>query len=203
METKIMELRDFINGKEILDVERVGFVDLDEKPLRFYTGLDYTCVKIGTSDTKTSKYLEIQHHISANIENNADIQDNITFTGLLFIRLIDEIRFPDDYEENTDYVNCVSSVEQEVLLFPDASNTIDDIIFHGLIEKEDAIICGALEIIAGKNLIFFDPFSFDGTLIEGVAKKQDWIENFKFQNDEKLPQAISLFGKIYNDERSR
>jgi len=182
------QLRDFIHGKEILDIERVGFIDLDDKPVRFYSSLSHVCVKIRIPRAD-NKYIEIEHTV-------ADFGEGLQFIYALYVRLIDEIRFPDDYEDEPDMINCVSSIEQEVLLFPDGRNVIDDIIFHGLIEKEDAIICGALEIVADKNLIFFDPINFDGTLIGGEAKKQDWIEKFKFQNDGKLPQMVSLFENL-------
>ena len=185
-------LHEFTQDKEILDIERIGFVYLEDKPLRFYSDLTYICVKVGIPDSKCQKYIEIEHAA-------ADVGDEgVKFVFALIVRLTDDIKFTDD--DDTDIVSCTSSIEREVLLFPEGKNVIDDIIFHGLKEIEDGIVCGALEIISGENIIFFDPITFDGTLVGGMAKKLDWQENFKFHNDGKLPHATSLYEKNHSEE---
>ena len=152
--------------------------------MRFYSDLTYICVKVEIPDSECQKYIEIEHAAAS--------AEGVKFVFALIIRLTDGIRFTED--DDSDIVPCTSSIQREVLLFPEGKNVIDDIIFHGLKETEDGIVCGALEITSGENIIFFDPITFDGTLVGGIAKKLDWQENFKFHNDGQLPQAISLFG---------
>ncbi|GIO86799.1 hypothetical protein J25TS5_37310 [Paenibacillus faecis] len=148
-------LKEIIQENYIEDFYLSGFFADDEEPKRFYPNLSYVYIKIG------SQYIELEH-------DKHDYK--------IHVRVVK--RFKPDYEDEG-YQNCISSITSQILVSTENQNRINKVVFYGVEDTGDSLVCDALELVVEGQTIFFDPEFLHDITIGGESQKQCWKENFE------------------------
>ena len=150
-------LKRVVKGYNIEDIYLTGFVDVEDKIAQFYHDLRFLYFEIN------SKYIEFE---------------SINQFSKLKLKIVDSVQ--QNYEIDEDMMRAKSSISEIILSDAMANgNDIDNIIFYNL-EKEDELICDAVEIeLVNGQVIFLDPSYYFGINIGGKEQKQIWKNNLK------------------------
>jgi len=91
---------------------------------------------------------------------------------------------------------CISSIGDVVLVSTQfEENGINNMIFYGLEDGDDKLVCHALELMIREQVVFLDPGFLIGIGIGGIEQKQYWKENFQdriLQYEGKFPELTYL-----------
>ena len=146
-----------VKNNNIEDIYLTGFVDIENGIAQFYHDLRFIYFQIN------SKFVEFE---------------SINQFSKLKINIVDSVQL--NYEIDEDMIRAKASISEIVLSDTMAKgNDIDNIIFYNL-EKEDELICDAVEIeLVNGQVIFLDPSYYFGINIGGKEQKQLWKINLK------------------------
>lgn len=152
----INKLKKLVKNNDIEDIYLTGFVDIEDGIAQFYPDLRFIYFEIN------SKFIEFE---------------SINQYSKLRIKL--EKLVNHKFEIDEDMMKGKSSVS-EIILNQDGAigNCIDIIKFYNLEEKEEELICDAIEMkLKNEQVIFLDPSFYFGINIGGCEKKKIWKEN--------------------------
>ena len=152
----INKLKKLVKNNDIEDIYLTGFVDIEDGIAQFYPDLRFIYFEIN------SKFIEFE---------------SINQYSKLRIKL--EKLVNHKFEIDEDMMKGKSSV-CEIILNQDGAigNCIDIIKFYNLEEKEEELICDAIEMkLKNEQVIFLDPSFYFGINIGGCEKKKIWKEN--------------------------
>lgn len=148
-------LKKLMLENDLEDFYLTGFFADDEEPNRFYPNLSYVYIQFG------SAYIELEH-----AKDDYKIQ----------VKVVQ--KFTPDYADEG-YLNCISSITNQVLVSPQKRNRINKIIFYGLEERGNSLVCDALELVIEGQTVFFDPEFIRDITIGDESQKQCWKENYE------------------------
>jgi hypothetical protein len=148
-------LKKTILEHDLEDFYLSGFFAEDEEPKRFYPNLSYVYIKF------ESAYIELEH----------DKEDY-----KIHIKVVN--KFKPNYEDEG-YKNCISSITNQVLVSPQKRNRINKMIFYGLEDRGNSLVCDALELVVEGQTVFFDPEFIRDITIGDESQKQCWKENYE------------------------
>lgn len=154
----IKKLIKLVKNNDIENIFLTGFVDIEDGIAQFYPDLRFIYFEIN------SKFIEFE---------------SINQYSKLRIKLEDLVNH--NFEIDEDMMKGKSSVS-EIILNQDGAidNCIDNIKFYNLEEKEEELICDAIEIkLKNEQVIFLDPSFYFGINIGGCDQKKIWKENLK------------------------
>ena len=152
----INKLKKLVKNNDIEDIYLTGFVDIEDGIAQFYPDLRFIYFEIN------SKFIEFE---------------SINQYSKLRIKLEELVNHK--FEIDEDMMKGKSSVS-EIILNQDGAigNFIDIIKFYNLEEKEEELICDAIEMkLKNEQVIFLDPSFYFGINIGGCEKKEIWKEN--------------------------
>ena len=152
----INKLKKLVKNNDIEDIYLTGFVDIEDGIAQFYPDLRFIYFEIN------SKFIEFE---------------SINQYSKLRIKLEELVNHK--FEIDEDMMKGKSSVS-EIILNQDGAigNCIDIIKFYNLEEKEEELICDAIEMkLKNEQVIFLDPSFYFGINIGGCEKKKIWKEN--------------------------
>lgn len=152
----INKLKKLVKNNDIEDIYLTGFVDIEDGIAQFYPDLRFIYFEIN------SKFIEFE---------------SINQYSKLRIKLEELVNHK--FEIDEDMMKGKSSVS-EIILNQDGAigNCIDIIKFYNLEEKEEELICDAIEMkLKNEQVIFLDPSFYFGINIGGCEKKEIWKEN--------------------------
>ncbi len=152
----INNLKKVVKNNDIEDVYLTGFVDIEDGIAQFYPDLRFIYFEIN------SKFIEFE---------------SINQYSRLRIKIVNAVNH--NFEIDEDMMKGKSSVS-EIILTQDGAigNCIDIIKLYNLEEKEEALICDAIEIkLKNEQVIFLDPSFYFGINIGGDEQKKIWKLN--------------------------
>lgn len=147
----INNLKKIVKNNDIEDVYLTGFVDIEDGIAQFYHDLRFIYFEIH------SKFIEFE---------------SINQYSKLRIKIVNAVNH--NFEIDEDMMKGKSSVS-EIILTQDGAigNCIDIIKFYNLEEKEEVLICDAIEIkLKNEQVIFLDPSFYFGINIGGMNKSK-------------------------------
>lgn len=150
-------LKEIVKNNNIEDIYLTGFVDIEDGIAQFYHDLRFVYFEIN------SKYIEFE---------------SINQLSKLRLKIVDSVKY--NFEVDEDMMSAKSSVSEIILRDTMANgNDIDNIIFYNLDKQED-LICDAVEIkLVNGQVIFLDPSYYFGINMGGNEQKQMWKINLK------------------------
>ena len=150
-------LKEIVKNKNIDDIYLTGFVDIEDGTAQFYPDLRFIYFEIN------SKYIEFE---------------SVNQFSKLKIEIVDSVKY--NFEMDEDMMKAKSSVSEIILNDTMANgNNIDSMVFYNLDKQED-LICDAIEIRLGNGqIIFLDPSFYFGINIGGAEQKQIWRNNLQ------------------------
>lgn len=152
----INKLKKVVKSNDIEDIYLTGFVDIEDGIAQFYPDLRFMYFEIN------SKFIEFE---------------SINQYSKLRIKLENSVNHK--FEIDEDMMKGKSSVS-EIVLNQDGAigNCIDIIKFYNLEEKEEELICDAIEMkLKNEQVIFLDPSFYFGINIGGCEQKEIWKVN--------------------------
>lgn len=152
----IGKLRRAVKDNDIEDIYLTGFVDVEDGIAEFYPDLRFMYFKIN------SNFIEFE---------------SVNQFSKLRIKMVRSVNH--NFEIDEDMMRGKSSISEIVLTQDGAiDNCIDSIKFYNLEEKEEELICDAIELILrNKQVLFLDPSFYFGINIGGVEQKKVWSDN--------------------------
>ncbi|WP_129599961.1 hypothetical protein [Anaerophilus nitritogenes] len=145
-----------VRNNDIDNIYLTGFVDIEDGIAQFYPDLRFIYFEIN------SKFIEFE---------------SINQYSKLRIKVVNSVNH--NFEIDEDMMKGKSSVS-EIILTQDGAigNCIDIIKFYNLEEKEEELICDAIEIkLKNEQVIFLDPSFYFGINIGGNEQKEIWKLN--------------------------
>lgn len=152
----IENLKKVVKNNDIEDIYLTGFIDIEDGIAQFYPDLRFIYFEIN------SKFIEFE---------------SINQYSKLRIKIVNSVNH--NFEIDEDMMKGKSSI-REIILTQDGAigNCINIIKFYNLEEKEEELICDAIEIkLENKQVIFLDPSFYFGINIGGDEQKQMWKFN--------------------------
>ncbi|MCT4543790.1 MAG: hypothetical protein N4A63_09625 [Vallitalea sp.] len=152
----INNLKKVVKNNDVKDVFLTGFVDIEDSIAQFYPDLRFIYFEIN------SKFIEFE---------------SINEYSKLRIKIVNAVNY--NFEIDEDMMKGKSSVS-EIIFTQDSAigNCIDIIKFYNLEEKEEELICDAIEIkLKNEQVIFLDPSFYFGINIGGNEQKEIWKLN--------------------------
>ncbi|WP_027624760.1 hypothetical protein [Clostridium lundense] len=153
----IESFKKLAKNNDIKDIYLTGFVDIEDGVAQFYPDLRFIYFEIN------SKFIEFE---------------SINQYSKLKIKIVNLVNH--NFEIDEDMMKGKASVS-EIILTQDGAigNCIDMMKFYNLEEKEEELICDAVEIkLKNEQVIFLDPSFYFGINIGGIEKKEVWRVNF-------------------------
>jgi hypothetical protein len=157
----IENLKKVVKNNDIEDIYLTGFIDIEDGIAQFYPDLRFIYFEIN------SKFIEFE---------------SINQYSKLKIKIVNSVNH--NFEIDEDMMKGKSSI-REIILTQDGAigNCINIIKFYNLEEKEEELICDAIEIkLENKQVIFLDPSFYFGINIGGAEKKEVWKDNLNEKN---------------------
>ncbi|WP_437913890.1 hypothetical protein WME73_47045 [Sorangium sp. So ce302] len=149
------KIKGALSGARLTDVLVTGFVDKDERPVRFHA-------------LWRAVYFEFDNVLL----KMAVVGDS----GRIRLFLADEVSNEADLDD--DMLPALSSVRLQVLRDPDGSNVLATIRTWNTIQSSEWIECSAarLDLVNGQQ-IFIDPLNYFGIQLGGREQEEVWKQN--------------------------
>jgi hypothetical protein len=149
------KIKGALSGARLTDVLVTGFIDKDERPVRFH-----------------ALWRVIYFEFDNVLLKMAVVGDS----GRIRLFLVDEVSSEADLDD--DMLPAFSSVRLQVLRDPDGSNVLATIRTWNTIQSSEWIECSAarIDLVDGQQ-IFVDPLNYFGIQLGGREQEEVWKEN--------------------------
>ncbi|WP_437296365.1 hypothetical protein [Sorangium sp. So ce426] len=149
------KIKGALSGARLTDVLVTGFVDKNERPVRFH-----------------ALWRAVYFEFDDVLLKMAVVGDS----GRIRLFLADEVS--NEADLNDDMLPALSSVRLQVLRDPDGSNVLATIRTWNTIQSSEWIECSAarLDLVNGQQ-IFIDPLNYFGIQLGGREQEEVWKQN--------------------------
>ena len=165
---KLSGIQNRLRGTELKDIIVTGFVENDERWVRFHA-------------LWRTIYFEC---------NGAFLKfDTVGDSGRMRLTLVDSVRFDADLDD--DMLPASSSIRLQILRDPDGLNALLAIHIWNMVESSEEVQCAAacLDFLNGQR-IFIDPSYYFGIRLGGHEQEEVWGTNWFESRREEVVVAL-------------